>query len=173
MTIQLFITGGTIDKTYNELTGELGFDALHSHLPKMLKQARCSRDIRCEQLFLLDSLEMTAQHRQEILQHCQSCDSDMILISHGTDTMAETAALLASHIDNKTIILFGAMIPFTIKGSDALFNLGTAIAAVQQSPLGCYISMNGKVFDALKVSKNRQQGVFESTSDRPDSTENK
>ncbi|NRB41568.1 MAG: asparaginase [Pseudomonadales bacterium] len=168
MTIQLFMTGGTIDKTYNELSGELAFDAGHSLLPQMLKQSRCGLDINCEELFLIDSLDMNDQHRETILQRCLSCESDQILISHGTDTMAETAALLASHIHDKTIILFGAMIPYKIKGSDALFNLGTAIAAVQQSPKGCYISMNGKVFDALNVSKNRQQGVFESTADTQD-----
>lgn len=163
MTIQLFITGGTIDKTYNELTGELRFNPEHSQLPKMLKQSRCLLDINCTELFQIDSLAMTNNHRQTILEHCQNCDSERILISHGTDTMQETAALLASQITGKSIVLFGAMIPYTIKGSDALFNLGTAIAAVQQSPPGCYISMNGQIFDAHSVSKNRSLGVFEST----------
>ena len=162
MSIQLFITGGTIDKTYNPLTGELGFDTSQSQLPKMLKQARCSANtIECQQLFLIDSLDMQQQHRDVILKHCQESKHEHILISHGTDTMAETATFLAQHISNKTIVLFGAMIPYALKDSDALFNLGTAIAAVQQSETGCYITMNGSVFDALKARKNRLQGVFE------------
>ena len=164
MTIELVITGGTIDTTYNELNGELGFNAAHSQLPKMLEQSRCSIDIHCHELFQIDSLEMDDEHRQSILEYCQHCDSDKILISHGTDTMPETAALLASHINDKTIVLFGAMIPYSIKGSDALFNLGTAISAVQQLAAGCYISMNGQIFDALKVNKNRNLGIFEEKS---------
>lgn len=160
MSIQLVITGGTIDKTYNELTGKLGFHG-KSQLPAMLKQCRCEVRIEQHSLFMIDSLDMKDSQRQEIVDFCQNSDSEQIIISHGTDSMAETASLLAKEVKNKCIVLFGAMIPFTLKNSDALFNLGTAITAVQNKKNGCYISMNGQVFDALHVQKNKQQGIFE------------
>ncbi len=161
MDITLLITGGTIDKTYHPLKGELGFDTSISQLPNMIEQANLSDTITCHQLFLIDSLEMTQQHRETLLKQCQNIECDKILISHGTDTMAETAVFLDQHIRDKTLVLFGAMIPYALKGSDALFNLGTALAHVQQQPVGCYVSMNGRIFAADSVSKNTDKGVFE------------
>lgn len=156
--IQLIITGGTLDKRYNELNGELTFP--ETHLPAMLKQARCTAEIDIQQLMLKDSLEMTEADRDKIKQSCIATNAQQIIITHGTDTMVETAKYLAQTIQDKTIVLFGAMIPYAIKQSDALFNLGSAITAVQLLPAGIYISMNGQIFDWNKVRKDRQAGEF-------------
>jgi L-asparaginase len=160
-TIKLFVTGGTIDKGYNEHNGELTLT--HTHLPEMLTQSRCNIDIRLNTLLLKDSLEMLEDDREMILQACQTCPESLIVITHGTDTMTLTAQHLATQLNNKTIILLGAMIPYAVKQSDSLFNLGTAIAAVQCLPAGVYITMNGRIFNWDKVVKNKQKGVFEST----------
>ena len=157
--IRLLVTGGTIDKQYNELNGELIF--AETQITKMLAQARCKADIQIETLMLKDSLEMHDADREVILQACQSCDESLLIITHGTDTMTLTAEHLAAQLKNKTVVLLGAMIPYAFKGSDALFNLGTAVAAVQCLPANIYITMNGKVFVWDKVAKNRQIGVFE------------
>lgn len=162
MTIKLFLTGGTIDKEYNELNGELGFSK--THIKSMLKQARCDIELDIQQLMLLDSLQMTDQHRQKIVTACQSIPNKKIIITHGTDTMVETAKALAKQIHDKTIVLLGAMIPYILKESDALFNLGCAVSAVQCLDAGVYITMNGKIFCWNKVRKNREAGRFESTS---------
>ncbi len=159
MPIKLILTGGTIDKDYNELNGELGF--VKTHINSMLKQARCHIRLNIQQLMLIDSLQMTEQHRQEILTACQKTSSDKIIITHGTDTMVETAKALAGQIHNKTIILLGAMIPYIFKKSDALFNLGCAISAVQCLDSGIYITMNGRIFTWDNVRKNREIGRFE------------
>ena len=156
--IQLIITGGTLDKHYNELNGELTFP--ETQLPAMLKQARCTAEIDLQQLMLKDSLEMTEVDREKIKQSCIATNAQQIIITHGTDTMVETATHLASSIKDKTIVLVGAMIPYAIKQSDALFNLGSAITAVQLLPAGIYITMNGKVFDWDKVGKDKQRGEF-------------
>ena len=156
--IQLIITGGTLDKHYNELNGELTFP--ETQLPAMLKQARCTAEIDLQQLMLKDSLEFTEADRDKIKQSCIATDAQQIIITHGTDTMVETATHLASSINDKTIVLVGAMIPYAIKQSDALFNLGSAITAVQLLPSGIYITMNGKVFDWDKVGKDKQLGEF-------------
>lgn len=158
MGIEFLITGGTIDKTYNPLNGELHFT--HSYVPAMLQRSRHTANINTHELFLLDSLEMQDCHRQEIVEHCNNSDSDKILISHGTDTMQNTADALMQAAANKTIILLGAMIPYSVEGSDALFNLGFALSAVQLLPPGCYICMNGEVFAAGFVDKNRELGCF-------------
>ena len=159
--IKLLVTGGTIDKVYNELTGELIFT--QSHLPQMLKQAHCEADLSIETLMLKDSLEMENADRQLILQACQRSNESLIIITHGTDTMTLTAAYLATQINDKTIVLLGAMIPYAFKQSDSLFNLGCAITAVQCLSSGIYITMNGKIFSWDQVAKNRQKGLFECT----------
>jgi len=156
--IQIFITGGTIDKYYNELNGELIFQG--TQLPAMLKQAHCTAEMDIQQLMLKDSLEMTKADRDEIKQHCIATEAQQIVITHGTDTMVDTAKYLAASIADKTIVLVGAMIPYAIKQSDALFNLGCAVTAVQLLPAGVYITMNGKVFAWDKVRKDKQAGEF-------------
>ncbi len=156
--IRLLITGGTIDKCYNELTGELYFT--QSHLPQMLKQGHCKTNIELETLMLKDSLEMEVTDRDIILQACQQSSQSLIIITHGTDTMTLTAKHLAMQIKDKTIVLLGAMVPYVFKQSDSLFNLGSAITAVQCLSAGVYITMNGKVFPWNQVAKNKQQGIF-------------
>ena len=159
MTIKLLLTGGTIDKHYDELTGQLGFQ--ESYIEEMLQQARCHLALSIQQVVFKDSLDMQDTDRQQILQACQTCSQHHIVITHGTDTMVETAILLAQHMSNKTIVLLGAMIPYTLKHSDALFNLGAALTAVQCLTSGIYITMNGKIFPWDQVQKNCQLGQFE------------
>jgi len=159
MNIQFFITGGTIDKVYNELTGELEFDS--THIVDMLNRGRSMVDTTSEVLFLKDSLELSDKDRQLILSKCLECNDDKIIITHGTDTMVDTAKLLGEKIKDKTIVLFGSMIPYSVDNSDALFNLGVALGAVQNKDNGVYVAMNGKVFDFDKVTKNKEKGLFE------------
>ena len=161
MTIKLLITGGTIDKVYNKLSGELEFS--ESHLEQMLERGRVSLDTSPEILFLKDSLDMNGEDRNLILSKCLECDEDNIVITHGTDTMVETAKLLGNKIQDKTIVLFGAMVPYSIDNSDALFNLGVALNAAQTKDSGVYVAMNGQVFDFDKVEKNKSLGVFTNT----------
>ena len=161
MKIKVLITGGTIDKTYKELTGELSFT--ETHVIDMLNRGRSMVDTLSEVLFLKDSLEMTDTDRSFILDKCQSCDEQHILITHGTDTMVETAQFLAKSIKDKTVVLFGSMIPYSINHSDALFNLGVALSAVQLKDSGVYIAMNGQVFDFDKVQKDKSLGIFKNT----------
>ncbi|HLY20612.1 MAG TPA: asparaginase domain-containing protein [Bryobacteraceae bacterium] len=157
--IRIFITGGTFDKTYNELTGELFFQ--DSHLPEMLKLGRSNLNVEVRTLMMIDSLQMTADDRQIILQHCRQAPETRILITHGTDTMVETAAILAKAVAEKTIVLTGAMIPYKFGSSDGLFNLGSALAFAQTLPPGVYVAMNGRYFAWDRVRKNRQTGMFE------------
>ena len=159
MTIKIFITGGTFDKEYNELEGKLFFK--DTHLPEMLKLGRCKLEIDTGILMMIDSLDMTDADRKIILENCQRTKEDKILITHGTDTMVETAKVLANSINDKTIILTGAMIPYKFGSSDGLFNLGSSLAFVQTLPHGVYISMNGKYFHWNNVRKNKQTGEFE------------
>ena len=159
MTIRLLITGGTIDKQYNELDGELIFT--ESCVEDMLAQGRAKLDISPETVMLKDSLDMDDNDRQQILKACLACDQSQIVISHGTDTMVETSQVLAAEIKDKTIVLLGAMVPYQFKNSDALFNLGCAIAAVQTLENGVYITMNAKVFNFDEVSKNKEVGEFQ------------
>ncbi|SMN01423.1 L-asparaginase [uncultured Candidatus Thioglobus sp.] len=159
MKIKILITGGTIDKQYNASTGELGF--IETHIVEMLNRSRSMADTLSEVLFLKDSLDITDENRALILSKCQQSAEKAILISHGTDTMAQTAELLGEHIKDKTIVLFGAMMPYSINQSDALFNLGFALSSVQNKAAGVYIAMNGQVFDFDKVKKNKSLGVFE------------
>ena len=159
MAIKIFITGGTIDTKYNELNGKSIFTK--SYLPKMLKQARCKIDIKLETIMLKDSNDMIDSDREEILQNCKSCKEDKIVVTHGTDTMPETAKVLGKNIKDKTIVLLGAMIPYSFGSSDALFNFGCAISVVQILPKGVYITMNGKIFPYDNVRKNKDIGEFQ------------
>jgi L-asparaginase len=159
MAIRIFITGGTFDKEYNELNGELFFK--DSHLPEMLKLGRCKIDVEIRTLMMIDSLGMKNEDRELIAHQCETCDQKKIVITHGTDTMTDTAEFLAQKIKNKTIVLTGAMIPYKFGSSDGLFNLGSALAFVQTLPGGVYIAMNGRYFYWDNVRKNRQTGEFE------------
>jgi len=159
MTIRIFITGGTFDKEYNELKGELFFR--DTHVSEILELGRSKVDASVTTLMMMDSLHMTAAHRRIILDNCRMAREDRILVTHGTDTMVETAKFLAKAKLDKTIVLTGAMIPYKFGSSDGLFNMGSALAFVQALPHGVYISMNGKCFDWDNVRKNRDVGEFE------------
>lgn len=164
MSIRIFITGGTFDKEYNELTGQLYFN--DSHLPEMLDLGRNLVPLDIRTLMMVDSLEMSDEDRQLIAEHCRKSKEDKIIITHGTDTMADTAALLATSTSGKTIVITGAMIPYKFGSSDGLFNLGSALAFVQTLPHGVYVVMNGRYFTANNVRKNKETGVFEEV-DKP------
>ncbi len=157
--IRILVTGGTFDKEYNELDGTLFFK--DTHINELLALGRCKIDFSVRTLMMIDSLDMKETDRQLILENCKSCSETKIVITHGTDTMVETAKVLGDNIKNKTIVLTGALIPFKFGSSDGLFNLGAAMAFVQSLPHGVYIAMNGKVFPYNNVRKNRQLGLFE------------
>jgi L-asparaginase len=157
--IQIFVTGGTFDKEYNELTGELYFKS--THLAEMLERGRCHAPVDIETLMMIDSLQMTDAHRQWILERCAASTHTRIVVTHGTDTMEQTAAVLGRNIAGKTIVLTGAMVPYTFGSSDGMFNLGTALAFVQALGPGVYVAMNGRCFRWDSVRKNRELGVFE------------
>lgn len=159
MRTRIFITGGTFDKEYNELTGQLYFN--DSHLPEMLDLGRNLVPVEIRTLMMVDSLEMNDDDRNLVAEHCRKSAEDKIIITHGTDTMAETAKILAEKVSNKTIVITGAMIPYKFGSSDGLFNLGSALAFVQTLPPGVYVVMNGRYFNAGKVRKNKETGVFE------------
>ncbi|MBD0279166.1 MAG: asparaginase [Bacteroidota bacterium] len=159
MSIRVFVTGGTFDKEYNEITGQLFFQ--DTHLPEMLRLGRSRLDVDIRTLMMIDSLEMTDLDRELIARHCNETDEDRIVITHGTDTMAQTAAVLAQMVKGKTVVLTGAMIPYKFGSSDGLFNLGSALAFVQALPPGVYVAMNGRYFHAGNVRKNRETGEFE------------
>jgi L-asparaginase len=162
MKIKLIITGGTIDKSYNMKNGELHF--VDSHIPSMLTEARCKADFELDKILLKDSLKMDDTDRQKILENVQNSEQSRIIITHGTDTIVQTAQLLAQQVEDKTVVLTGAMIPYVFNKSDSLFNLGTAFAAVQCLSAGIYITMNGKIFNADNVKKNLEEGIFETVS---------
>ncbi len=159
MNIRIFITGGTFDKEYNELDGELYFK--DTHLPEMLTLGRSEVKVDMRTLMMIDSLEMTDDDRNVIVQNCMKAAEDKILITHGTDTMVETAKMIAEKVTDKTIVLTGAMIPYKFGSSDGLFNLGASLAYVQTLPHGVYISMNGKYFTWDNAQKNKKLGKFE------------
>ncbi len=159
MAIRIFITGGTFDKEYNELNGELYFKDTHLH--DLLEMGRCRAAVEIRTLMMVDSLEMTDEDRELIAHQCINCDEDKIVITHGTDTMSQTAKMLAKKIKDKTIVLTGAMIPIKFGSSDGLFNLGSALAFVQSLPHGVYVAMNGRCFMADNVRKNKESGIFE------------
>ncbi|QGW27840.1 asparaginase domain-containing protein [Phnomibacter ginsenosidimutans] len=159
MAIRIFITGGTFDKEYDEITGQLFFK--ETHLPEMLKLGRSKLNVDIRTLMMIDSLQMTPTDRELIAEQCIRCEHNRIIITHGTDTMVETAAVLAGKNINKTIVITGAMIPYKFGSSDGLFNLGSAMAFVQTLPKGVYVAMNGRWFNWNNVWKNRQTGIFE------------
>jgi L-asparaginase len=159
MSIRIFVTGGTFDKEYNELTGQLFFQ--DTHLPEMVKLGRCRLPVDVRTLMMIDSLEMTEMDRELIGRHCQEADEDKIIITHGTDTMADTALVLSNMVKDKTVVITGAMIPYKFGSSDGLFNLGSALAFVQTLSPGVYVAMNGKYFPAGNVRKNKLTGEFE------------
>ncbi len=160
MTIKIFITGGTFDKEYNELNGKLFFK--DSHLPEMLKLGRSKVDVSIRTLMMIDSLEMTDSDRDIIVTNCVKTKESKILITHGTDSIVETAKFIAkSELKNKCVVLTGAMIPYKFGSSDGLFNLGSSLAFVQTLENGVYISMNGRIFNWDNVQKNRKLGEFE------------
>ena len=159
--IKVFVTGGTFDKEYNELNGNLFFKETHLH--EMLDLGRSRLDLSITTLMMKDSLDFIESDRQIIATACQKSKEDKILITHGTDTMTLTASYLAKHCPGKTIVLTGAMVPYKFGSSDGLFNLGSALAFVQILNPGVYIAMNGKIFEANKVQKNTDKGEFETT----------
>ena len=161
MAIRIFITGGTFDKEYNELNGQLYFK--DTHMSDLLDMGRNRMPVEIRTLMMIDSLEMTDEDRELIAHQCLQCDEEMIVITHGTDTMSDTAKVIADKVRDKTIVLTGAMIPITFGSSDGLFNLGSALAFVQTLPPGVYVAMNGRYFHWNNVRKNRQTGMFEET----------
>ncbi len=157
--IRILATGGTFDKEYNELDGSLYFE--DTHLYEMLKKGRSTLHINIRTLMMVDSLEMTKSDREVILHSCLRSEVDQIIITHGTDTMIDTALLLKKEITDKTVVLTGALIPYAFGTSDGFFNLGNAIGFVQILDPGVYICMNGRIFDPEKVRKNYNTGFFE------------
>ena len=162
MSLRVFVTGGTFDKEYDELTGTLHFEA--THVEEMLQRGRCMLDVNVEVLMMIDSLEMKESHRHRIVEACANCAESQIVITHGTDTIVETAAVIAAAVSTKTIVLTGAMVPYAFGSSDGLFNLGSALSFVQALAPGVYVAMNGRCFRWDDVRKNRDVGVFESLS---------
>jgi L-asparaginase len=163
MAIRIFMTGGTFDKEYDEINGTLYFK--DSHVSEMLARGRCRVDVSLRTLMMVDSLSMTDADREIVVRNCQQAAESRIVITHGTDTMVETAAALAAGVAGKTVVLTGAMVPYAFGSSDGLFNLGSALSFVQVLPAGVYVAMNGKFFPWNKVRKNRRTGIFEPSGD--------
>jgi L-asparaginase len=159
MAVRIFITGGTFDKEYNEITGQLFFK--DTQINDLLSLGRSKVNVTIQTLMMVDSLDMTEQDREQIVSACNQCPEQQIVITHGTDTMAQTAALLAAKVPQKTIVLTGAMIPIKFGSSDGLFNLGSALAFAQTLSTGVYVAMNGRWFAANRVRKNKETGMFE------------
>ncbi|HEY6952637.1 MAG TPA: asparaginase domain-containing protein [Bacteroidota bacterium] len=159
MAIRIFVTGGTFDKEYNEIDGKLFFK--DTHLPEMLRLGRSRVNVDIRTLMLIDSLEMTDNDRQSILEQCRKAKEERIIVTHGTDTMESTARILGASIKDKTVVLTGAMIPYKFGSSDGLFNLGSALAFVQTLAPGVYVAMNGRYFTWDNVKKNKKTGEFE------------
>ena len=158
--IQILITGGTFDKSYNHISGDLFFEK--THIPEMLKRSKCRLNVDVKTLMMIDSLEMTKKDIEKIIDECKKTKSSRIVITHGTDTMVNTAEKIAEKIKNKTIVLTGAMIPYAFgSSSDGFFNLGSALSFVQTLENGVYIAINGQYFDFDKVEKNKLKGYFE------------
>ncbi len=159
MSIRILVTGGTFDKEYDMINGKLDFE--ETHVPEMLKLGRCTLDVEVRTVMMIDSLEMTDTDRELLLHNCHSAPEKKILITHGTDTMAQTAAYLAQAKMDKTIVLTGAMIPYKFGSSDGFFNLGAALAFTQTLPAGVYVAMNGRYYNWDNVVKNKKTGYFE------------
>ena len=159
MAIRILITGGTFDKEYDELGGVLYFK--ETHVPEMLRLGRCLLPVEVATVMMVDSLQMTTADREAILARCREAPEDRIVVTHGTDTMVETAGVLAAGRTGKTIVLTGAMVPYAFGSSDGLFNLGSALSFAQVLPPGVYVAMNGRCLPSDRVRKNRALGVFE------------
>jgi L-asparaginase len=157
--IRIIVTGGTFDKTYDEISGRLSFGT--THLPEMLRLGRSRVETTIESLMMIDSLDMTDADRARIVQSCIHCPETRIVITHGTDTMVETARVVAQAVSGKTVVLTGAMVPYAFGSSDGLFNLGSALSFAEVLSPGVYIAMNGQHFPWNRVRKNRETGVFE------------
>jgi L-asparaginase len=157
--IRILVCGGTFDKQYDEITGRLFFQ--DTHVSEMLRLGRSRVAVAVETLMMVDSLDMRAEDRARIAGACQRCDETRIVITHGTDTMVETAATIAGEVNGKTVVLTGAMVPYAFGSSDGLFNLGSALSFAQALPSGVYVAMNGTAFPWDRVRKNRSDGVFE------------
>jgi L-asparaginase len=158
--IRIFVTGGTFDKEYDEIHGRLFFK--DTHVVEMLRLGRSRVEVSVRTLMMVDSLEMSEDDRAVIVRNCAQCDEDRLVVTHGTDTMVDTAArLAAAGLAGKTIVLTGAMIPYAFGSSDGLFNLGSALSFAQVLPPGVYVAMNGTAFPWDQVRKNRQTGTFE------------
>jgi L-asparaginase len=159
--LRVFVTGGTFDKTYDEIRGRLSFG--ETHVPEMLRLGRSRVALTVETLMMIDSLDMTGDDRARIVKRCVECVEREIVVTHGTDTMVETARALAAGVTHKTVVLTGAMIPYAFGSSDGLFNLGSALSFAQVLPPGVYVAMNGQCFPWDRVRKNKETGVFESS----------
>ena len=159
MAIRILVTGGTFDKEYNERTGQLYFK--DTHIAEMLRLGRSRVDVSIRTIMMIDSLDMTDSDRARIVRECLEAPETRIIITHGTDTMTDTAAAIARAVTGKTIVLTGAMIPYAFGSSDGLFNLGSALSFAQALSPGVYIAMNGKCSSWDRVRKNRERGEFE------------
>jgi L-asparaginase len=158
--IRIVVTGGTFDKEYNELSGTLFFK--ETHVPEMLSLGRCRVEVVVETLLMMDSLDMTAADRRRIVDACRAAEESRLVVTHGTDTMVDTARAIAADpsLSAKTIVLTGAMVPYAFGSSDGLFNLGSSLSFVQTLPAGVYVAMNGRYFAWDAVEKDRAAGVF-------------
>ena len=156
--MRVFVTGGTFDKEYDEIHGRLYFK--DTHLPEMLRLARCRLEVSLETLMMVDSLDMDQDGRRRVVESCRSCIEGRIVVTHGTDTMAETARALHAAALGKTVVLTGAMVPYAFGSSDGLFNLGSALSFAQVLPPGVYVAMNGRALRGDRVRKDRETGIF-------------
>ncbi len=161
MPIRILVTGGTFDKLYDEIAAKLYFK--DTQVPEMLRLGRCRLDVAIRTVMMVDSLDMTDADRALIVNTCQQAPETRIVVTHGTDTMCESARALAAAVTGKTVVLTGAMVPYAFGSSDGMFNLGSAMSFAQVLPPGVYIAMNGRYFHADRVRKNRQTGFFEET----------
>lgn len=159
MKVQILVTGGTFDKEYDLINGRLFFQ--DTHVNEIIELGRCTMGLDIKTLMMVDSLYMTPEDRELIAEECINCENNHIVITHGTDTMVETAQLLRSKKIDKTIVLTGALIPYKFGSSDGLFNMGSALAFAQSLPNGVYIVMHGKYFEANTTRKNKETGYFE------------
>jgi L-asparaginase len=157
--IAILVCGGTFDKQYDEITGRLYFR--DTHVPEMLRLGRSRVEVSIHTLMMIDSLEMTGVDRARLADYCRGCAEERIVITHGTDTMVETAGVLAAGVPGKTLVLTGAMVPYAFGSSDGLFNLGSALSFAQVLPAGVYVAMNGTAFPWNRVRKNRSTGFFD------------
>jgi len=156
--VRVLVTGGTFDKDYDERAGTLSFR--RTHVPEMLRQGRCRLRARVTTLMMKDSLFMTEADRRRILAACRRAKEKRLVVTHGTDTMARTAAALGRRLADKTVVMTGAMRPYRFGSSDGMFNLGSALSFAQVLPPGVYVAMNGLCFPWNDVRKDRRRGVF-------------